>query len=50
MMNADKLLIKAYRECYQNLLSEMREGAEVDLSTACVAETKALQSATEKSV
>ena len=46
MFDADKLVIQAYRECYQNLLAEMREGAEVDLSTACVAETKALQSAT----
>ena len=39
-----------YKKCYKNLVAEMREGNEVDLSTACAPETKALQSATEKAV
>ena len=50
MWKDDKLMINAYKECYRNLLTELREGGDVDLASACAAETKALQAATEKSV
>lgn len=44
----DKLMLKAYRDCYRQLLEDMRNGEEVELSDACVNQTKALQNATEK--
>ena len=50
MWESDKEVLRAYKECFTNLLTEMREGGEVDLSEACVAETTALQNATNKAV
>ena len=50
MWEDDKQLISAYKACYTNLLTEMREGGEVDLEGACQQETIALQKATEKAV
>ena len=50
MWESDKEVLRAYKECFSNLLTEMREGdaADVDLSSACVQETTALQNATQK--
>ena len=48
MWECDKEVIRAYKECYRNLLTEMREGEEVDFAGACVQETTALQNATNK--
>ena len=50
MWEADKDVLRAYKECYANLLSEMREGGDVDLGSACAAETKSLQNAANKAV
>ena len=50
MWEADKDVLRAYQQCYSNLLSEMREGGDVDLSEACKAETKQLQNAANKAV
>ena len=48
MWESDKDVLRAYKECFTNLLTEMREGGDVDLGEACVAETTALQNATNK--
>ena len=48
MWESDKDVLRAYKECYSNLLTEMREGGEVELGEACVAETTALLNATKK--
>ena len=49
MWEADKEVLKAYKECYRNLLTEMREGeGDVDIGSACQQETTALQNATQK--
>ena len=48
MWESDKAVLKAYKECYTNLLTEMREGGDVDLAEACVPETNALQNASHK--
>ena len=48
MWETDKAQIRAFRECYRNLLTEMREGGDVDLSGCCVQETNALDRATGK--
>ena len=48
MWEADKDVVRAFKECYKNALQEMRDGGEVDLSGTCTQETKALQSATLK--
>ena len=50
MWEDDKKMIRAYKDCFRNLLTEMREGGDVDLANACVQETKALQTATEKAI
>ena len=42
MWESDKIVLRAYKECYRNLLTEMREGEDVDLASACLQETKAL--------
>ena len=43
MWEADKEVLKAYKECYRNLLTEMREGeGDVDIGGACQQETTAL--------
>ena len=42
MWAADAELIRAYKACYTNVITNMREGEEVDLGGACVQETKAL--------
>ena len=42
MWEADKEVLRAYKECYRNLLQEMRDGAEVDLKEACVQENATL--------
>ena len=42
MWEIDRQLILAYKECYRNLLTEMREGEDVDLSSACTQEANAL--------
>tara|TARA_B110000285_G_C14679646_1_gene404052 strand:- start:359 stop:490 length:132 start_codon:yes stop_codon:yes gene_type:complete len=43
MWEADKEVLKAYKECYRNLLTEMREGeGDVDIGAACQQETTAL--------
>ena len=36
MWEVDRETIRAYKECYRNLLTEMREGEDVDLSAMCV--------------
>ena len=48
MWESDKKVLEAYKACFANLVSEMREGEEVDMSGMCVSETTALQSATAK--
>ena len=50
MWEIDRQLIKAYKECYTNLLTEMKEGGDPDLSSMCVQETNALQNATGKAI
>ena len=50
MWESDKALLRAYQECYRNLLTEMREGGDVDLSSACLQETKALTKVTDKAI
>lgn len=42
MWEVDREVIRAYKECYRNLLTEMREGGDVDLSSMCVQESNAL--------
>ena len=42
MWEVDKAVLRAYKECYRNLLTDMREGGDVDLASACTNETKAL--------
>ena len=36
MWEIDREAIRAYKECYRNLLTEMREGGDPDLSGTCV--------------
>jgi len=36
MWESDKEVLRAYKECYRNLLTELREGGEVDLKEACI--------------
>ena len=38
MWAADAELIRAYKACYTNVITNMREGEEVDLGGACVQE------------
>ena len=47
MWEKDKLILKAFKECYTNLDQQIRSGEEVDLGAACVEETEALISYTQ---
>ena len=42
MWEKDKELLTAFRSCFSTLLTSMKEGEEVDLSSACIEETEAL--------
>lgn len=42
MWEKDRQLLKAFRECYSNLVSSMDTGEEVDVAGTCVEETEAL--------
>ena len=48
MWEADKQVLEAYKQCFNGLIEEMKDGGDVDLSSACASETAALQSATAK--
>jgi hypothetical protein len=42
MWEKDRKLLKAYRECYDNMRTSLLAGEEVDVSSTCVQETEAL--------
>lgn len=46
MWEKDRMLLKAYKECYSNMLASIEAGEEVDYSSTCVQETEALVSYT----
>ena len=48
MWTADAELVRAYKACFTTVITNMREGEEVDLAGACIQETKALQRGTQK--
>ena len=43
MWEKDKYLLNMYRECMQNLMTEMRAGEEIDWEDACAVESAKLQ-------
>lgn len=42
MYEKDKLILRAFKECFANLQTSLAEGEDIDFSTACVEETEAL--------
>ena len=46
MWEKDKLLLRAFKECYANMREQINAGEEVDIATTCVEETEALVSYT----
>ena len=46
MWEKDKMILKAFRECYANMNESLKAGEEVDFSSTCVDETEALASYT----
>ena len=43
MWEKDKQLLKMYRECVSNLMSEVKAGEEIDWEDACAVESAKLQ-------
>ena len=43
MWEKDKILLSMYRECMNNLMSDVRAGEEVDWEDACAVESAKLQ-------
>ena len=50
MWEKDKILLRAFKECYANLQESIRNGEEVDLTSACIEETEALTNYTIQSI
>mmetsp|Transcript_21657 Transcript_21657/g.29879 ORF Transcript_21657/g.29879 Transcript_21657/m.29879 type:complete len:80 (+) Transcript_21657:31-270(+) len=46
MWQKDKILIKQYRDCMNDLIAAMKQGEEVDLEGACIVESEKLSSYT----
>ena len=46
MWEKDKKLLKMYRDCMTEFLSELKAGEEVDYESACLVESEKLQSYT----
>ena len=42
MWEKDRMVLRAFKECFANLDAQQAAGEEVDLSSACVSETEAL--------
>ena len=43
MWEKDKQLLKMYRECMQNLMSDLKSGEEIEWEDACAVESAKLQ-------
>mmetsp|Transcript_22507 Transcript_22507/g.17017 ORF Transcript_22507/g.17017 Transcript_22507/m.17017 type:complete len:80 (+) Transcript_22507:18-257(+) len=46
MLEKDKQLLRAFRDCFQNVKMQMDNGEDVDYGTACLEEAEALSSYT----
>ena len=46
MWEKDKKVLSAFKECYNNMVSSIEAGEDVDYSSTCVEETEALVSYT----
>ena len=50
MWEKDKQLLRAFKECYANMLESIKNGEEVDITSTCVEETEALVSYTTAAI
>ena len=42
MWEKDRMILRAFRECYANMQEQIKAGEEVDIATVCIEETDAL--------
>ena len=48
MLEKDRKLLRAFKECYANIQAQSKAGEEVDFASSCIEETEALANYTVK--